>query len=310
MGSGDIGGLMPGCYAAFHKQLGDLVLLEPALSKLRDHHGAPVRLLTRNGHAGLASLMPGVEVVRGLPLSPASALYCYDPLNKSALRSLLAPAAARRLIVPERRELAWFHPLLFPSVTNPELGDDYVAEFFWRNTPVPSRDGFRPPVLARPPEEWAPAERPPEGYVLLNPTAGWRKKMWTVEGWTHVLQVVGPAPVVLTSATADWQVAHVREIAQASGGTVLSTSLQQFLWICANASLVLTVDGSASHLAAAFGVPCFTLFGPTSRSNWHRPNPRHVAFQPASGSDGRLRLRRLPADPVVQAVRGFLQSLS
>ena len=35
---------MPGCYAVFHKQLGDLVLLEPTLAKLREHHGVPVRM--------------------------------------------------------------------------------------------------------------------------------------------------------------------------------------------------------------------------------------------------------------------------
>ena len=44
---------MPGCYAVFHKQLGDLVLLEPTLAKLCEHHGAPVECMTRSGHAPL-----------------------------------------------------------------------------------------------------------------------------------------------------------------------------------------------------------------------------------------------------------------
>jgi len=300
---------MSGCYAVFHKQLGDLVLLQPALSRLREHHGAPVRLLTRNGHAELVSLMPGVAFQSGVPLSPAGDLYCFDPLNKSAVRSLAAPVARRHLIPPERRELQWYHRFLFPAPSNPELGDDYVAEFFWKNTPVPAGGGFRAPVLTPPPDDWAPASAPQKPFVLVNPTAGWKKKMWTPAGWAPVLKALGPRDLILTSAGTDWQLAHGRAIAMATGAQTLSTTLREFLWLCANASLVLTVDGAASHLASAFGVPCFTLFGPTSLANWHLPGPARAAFQAPSEADGVRRLRRLPADPVVAAVEAFLATL-
>ncbi|MEI6035607.1 MAG: glycosyltransferase family 9 protein [Verrucomicrobiae bacterium] len=297
---------MPGCYAVFHKQLGDLVLLEPALSRLRDYHGAPVRLLTRSGHADLVRLMPGVEFSRGLAAAPA--LYCFDPLNKSALRSMCAPVARRCLVVPERAELAWYHRFLFPAPSCPELGESYVAEFFWKNTPCPCPSSFRPPLLAPPPPDWAPDARKPGTFVLVNPTAGWRKKMWTSDGWSAVLQSLGHREFILTNAGADWQAAHCRAIAAASGARILATSMKQFLWLCANASMVLTVDGSASHLAAAFGVPCFTLFGPTSISNWHRPAPGHSAFQAPPDTDGVRRLRKMPPKPVVEAVGQFLQA--
>ncbi len=300
---------MSGCYAVFHKQLGDLVLLEPALSRLQAHHGAPVRLLSRNGHADVVSLMPGVEFQRGVPLTPAGDLYCFDPLNKSAIRSLVAPVARRHLIPPERRELQWYHRFLFPTPANPELGDDYVAEFFWKNTPVPTEEAFRPPVLARPPEDWAPIPLPSKPFVLVNPTAGWKKKMWTPAGWASVLKAIGTRDLILTSAGSDWQLSHGRAIATATGARTLSTTLREFLWLCANASFVLTVDGAASHLASAFGVPCFTLFGPTSLPNWHRPGPAHVAFQAPPEADGGRRLRKLPAEPVVAAVEEFLAAL-
>jgi len=295
---------MPGCYAVFHKQLGDLVLLEPALSRLRDHHGAPVGLMTRNGHADLARLMAGVEVVRGLPLAPAAALYCFDPLPKSSLRSLLAPALKRHLIPPERRELHWFHPFLFPRPSNSELGDSYIAEFFWKNTPVPSDLPFRPPVLTRPPRDWAPEGWEPGKYVLVNATSGWKNKMWTVAGWTALLEPLD-CPCVLTSAGAVWQKEHCERIAAATGSALLPTTTRQFLWLCANARAVLTVDGAASHLAAAFSVPCFTLFGPSSMDHWHRPAPGHVAFQAPPDTDGVRRLKKLPPEPVVEAVRQF-----
>ncbi|MFZ0711866.1 MAG: hypothetical protein WAM53_17635, partial [Terrimicrobiaceae bacterium] len=87
---------MPGCYAVFHKQLGDLVLLEPALSKLRGHHGEPVQCMTRRGHLPLLGLMAGVHPQGGTALAWRSHLYCFDPLNKSAVRSLLSPARVKR----------------------------------------------------------------------------------------------------------------------------------------------------------------------------------------------------------------------
>ena len=90
---------MPGCYAVFHKQLGDLVLLEPALTKLSEHHGAPVDCMTRSGHGPLLQLMPGVRFRRGLPLAYRSHLYCFDRLSKSALRSLLAPSRIKRCVL-------------------------------------------------------------------------------------------------------------------------------------------------------------------------------------------------------------------
>lgn len=297
---------MPGCYAVFHKQLGDLVLLEPALARLREFHGAPVRLLTRNGHADLVRLMSGVGAVRGQPLAPAGDLYCYDPLNKSALRSLLAPAARRHLVIPERAELAWYHRFLFPAPAGPELGDSYVAEFFWERTPVPAAGGFRPPRLAAPPAKWAPDGVPSGGFVLVNPTAGWRKKSWTADGWAALLKSLGPREIILTGGGAGWQVEQCRAIAGAVGAGFPKTSLREFLWLCANARLVLTVDGSASHLAAAFGVPCFTLFGPTSVANWHRPAPGHAAFQAAPDTDGVRRLRKIPPEPVIAALAEFL----
>ena len=301
---------MSGCYAAFHKQLGDLVLLEPALSRLRDHHGAPVRLMTRTGHADLVALMSGVRFTRGLSLVPAGDLYCFDPLNKSAFRSLFAPAARRRLIVPERAELSWYHKFLFSAVRNPELGGSYVAEFFWEHTPVPSREPFCPPRLVRPPSGWAPPGVTAKQFALVNPTSGWRKKMWTAEGWAAVLAALGEQRFILTNAGADWQAGHARAICESSRARVCPTDLKQFLWLCANARFVLTVDGAASHLAAAFGVPCFTLFGPTSIANWHRPAPRHIAFQAPPDTDGVRRLKKLRPEPVAEAAREFLASLA
>lgn len=259
--------------------------------------------MTRNGHADLVALMPGVKMNRGPALAPAQVLYCFDPLSKSAFRSLLAPVLKRHLIRPLDSELNWYHPLIFSRHRNPELGDSYVAEYFWTNTPVPANGPFRPPALSPPPDAWAPAGWKAREFTLVNPTAGWRKKMWTAAGWSKVLQSLDRSHrFVLTNAGAGWQKTHCEEIATATGAVIQTTTLREFLWLCANARAVLTVDGAASHLAAAFGVKCFTLFGPTLLAQWHRPAPDHIAFQAPSNESGIRSLRKLGAEEVIAAL--------
>lgn len=301
---------MPGCYVVFHKQLGDLLLLEPALAKLRDHYGAPVSVMTRAGHAPLLRLIPGVEYQAGLPLAWRSHLYGFDPLNKTALRASFAPAFHKILVLPEKREMKWFHPLLFRKIIVPELRDRYVAEYFWEHTPVPASGPFRPPRLADAPNRWKLADCEDRSYVLVNPTSGWRKKSWLAARWAAVLRTLHEewgCHFLISSGSADWQVEQCREIEKLAGPGVRSlaghTPLKQFLWLCCHARMVLTVDGAASHLAAAFGVPCLTLFGPTPSANWHYPTPLSRIIQAPPDKDGKTRLKTLGADEVISAAK-------
>lgn len=304
---------MPGCYAVFHKQLGDLLLLEPALARLRDYHGAPVSVLTRAGHEPLLQLMDGMVFQPGLPVAWRDHLVCYDPLDKSALRSLLAPAWKKHCVLPEKREMKWFHRPLFGRVIVPELGGRYVAEYFWENTPVPAKGTFRLPRLGPPPASWQPSGFSGGPFILVNPTSGWRQKCWLADRWAEVLRLMHETTgrrFLMTSASTDWQVEHCRQIAGLAGPCVQSltgsTTLQNFLWLCARAEGVLTVDGAASHLAQAFGVPSLTLFGPTSLANWHRDTPRNLALQAPPSKDGKRRLKNLPAAAVHEAVARLL----
>jgi len=192
----------------------------------------------------------------------------------------------------------------------PELGNCYVAEYFWAHTPVPTTAPFRPPQLTRPPAAWRPSGWNDAPFVLLNPTSGWRQKTWTAEGWAAVLRTLheaGSPRVLMTSASTDWQVAHCREIETQAGAQVSSlangTSLENFLWLCAHADMVLTVDGAASHLAAAFGRRSLTLFGPTNMANWHHPTPLNRALSAPKDKDGKRRLRKLPPQEVCHAAR-------
>ncbi|CAN5783651.1 hypothetical protein BH09VER1_BH09VER1_18030 [soil metagenome] len=299
---------MSGCYVVFHKQLGDLLLLEPAIARLRRYHGVPVRIMTRTGHRSLVSLMEGAEYQGGFPIAWKKNLYCFDPLRKSAMRSFFAPTLRRYCILPEKREMEWYHPAMFRRVIVPELGDQYVAKYFWRNTPVPSNADFRTPRLKLPPSGWKPPQMGEESFILVNPTSGWRKKSWLAERWVETLKVLHEQhaiPFVMTSASAGWQIDHCREIADKLDGIVRileRTNLENFLWLCSRARLVLTVDGAASHLAQAFKAPGVTLFGPTNLGNWHSPAKLNLAVQALEENDGVRRMRNLSVSAVLEAI--------
>ncbi len=208
---------MSGCYVVFHKQLGDLLLLEPSFARLKAHHGGPVRVMTRRGHRDLLSLMDGVEYLGGQSFSWKSNLYCYDPLSKSAFRALFSPVRHRHCILPEKREMSRIHPLIFGQVIVPELGDSYIAQYFWDNTPVPTALTFRNARLNQPPADWKPEGLGNEPYILVNPTSGWRKKSWVAERWVETVKALHQKhklPIVMTSASTDWQIEQCREIVE------------------------------------------------------------------------------------------------
>ncbi len=308
---------MSGCYVVFHKQLGDLLLLEPAIARLQAHHGAPIKVMTRSGHAALLRLMPGVEFQSGPALRWRSHLYCFDRLSKSAIRTIFTPAGRKQGILPEIEEVKWYHKYIFGPRTVPEIADTYVAEYFWQHTPVPSTEPFRMPRLQRPPDDWQIASVGDRPYILINPTSGWRQKMWKAERWVELLKELNARhgwQFIMTSVSTDWQVNHCREIAEGAGDVVQSlasgTTLEQFLWLCSRARMVFTVDGAASHLAQAFGVPTLTMFGPTSSANWHRATDRSICVQAGPSKDGKRSMRNLPTAEVLAAVSGLAEQCS
>ena len=111
--------------------------------------------------------------------------------------------------------MKWFHRPLFRELIVPELGDRYVAEYFWENTPVPASAPFRPPRLDQPPDHWKPEGVDDDSFILVNPTSGWRQKSWLPECWAQMLIALRndtSLQFVMTSASVDWQIEHCREI--------------------------------------------------------------------------------------------------
>ncbi len=259
-----------------HKQLGDMVLLEPALARLAAA-GRPVELLTRSGHAPLISLMDGVQMTSRAWLRRFDAIYCYDHLDKSALHTISAFAPKKDLLLRSPTEVTKLHRIAFDEIRAPGIGDKFLADYNWTYTLADTPAPYRLPRLNLPPATWAPNDAPSGDYLLLNSTAGWKSKRWKSSAWAKVLQALldhGVPRILVTSGGQDWQMDHAARITEAVANPRVTglggqTKLEEFLHLVSRARLILGVDGAASHLANAFGGRSLTLFFRTNPHNWH-----------------------------------------
>ncbi len=105
---------MSRCLAIFHKQLGDLVLLEPTLKRLARASDSSVDLITRSGFQPLISLMPHVNFRRQPASKAYETLWCFDDRKKSAFYSLGLPSAPEASFDQPRGAHSMVSPQDFP----------------------------------------------------------------------------------------------------------------------------------------------------------------------------------------------------
>ncbi|MGB0127720.1 MAG: glycosyltransferase family 9 protein [Rhodocyclaceae bacterium] len=261
----------------YRKQLGDLVLLQPAIQHLAERYGRAIQVRTRPGFADLLDLMPGhVRLADGRG-AKISDVFCFDTKLSSVADALRVFPARRNLLLTRAAERGWWWPLMFQKIWRADGRQDYRAKVFFRAV---GGDVFQPPRLTPPPPAWMPTDLP-ERYLVVHPTSAWRRKTWPAASWVALLSRLVPAldcPVVITAGTEPWEQEMAGAIARGlpTDGARLAgkTSLRAYLAVLSRAQAVLTVDGSASHLASAFGRRTLTLFGPTNPVHWHHPTRR------------------------------------
>lgn len=260
--------------AVYHKQLGDTLLLQPALAKLAAQDGEPVGLITRPGFTDLVSLMPGVAPWRWQEAPRAERLFCYDAGDRDTFTSLWCRARHKTLLTFSAFYRRFYHPWIFDKVHLQEQGQSYRARYFWDITPGADAV-FEPPRLRLPPPDWNHAELPGAPFILVHPTSAWQRKCWPAEPWREVVAFLRSSagmPVVLTGGVSEWERGLCARIADGVpevlnlGGR---TSVREIIAAASRAAFVMTVDGFMSHLALACRKPCVTLFGPTNANHWH-----------------------------------------
>jgi ADP-heptose:LPS heptosyltransferase len=262
-----------------HKQLGDVLLLEPALHKLANAVQGKVMLATRPEFAPMIELMQDVLPMPPGMLRRASEVISFGPRLRAGLIALTTVAQKKQLFVFRDDQLRPWHQFVYRQGTNTaRVAGRYRAEYYYHVMRAPEVVPFRPPRLLTPPASWRNALLP-DDYILLHLTSAWSSKSWPVGSWAQVLDQlgdVGVGPFVVTGGGAEWERAYVAELEKKTKTPLINlcgkTNLKGYLSAVSSARALLCIDGSSSHLASAFGVPALTLFGGSSDPRqWHYP---------------------------------------
>jgi len=302
------------CLVIFNKQLGDTLLLQPALAKLAAHHGGPVRLITSPALDPLLQLMPDVEPAR-LTWKSYQALYCYDPGSRSLRQSFFSRARQKQVTAMSSTYVDWRHRFVFDTIAAERTCERYVAQYYWDHTPGVSGALFAPPRLLSAPAAWRHPGLPSIPYIIVNPASAWKIKSYPTENWRYILENLakeGLGPFVLTGGPEHWHQEICRDLASAlpSGLAVNlagQTSLKQFIHMLGASSAILTADGSASHIGAAFRRPTYSIFGPTTPTMWHWPTDISACITAKKYSPAKEPATSIiPKEDALAAMRQFL----
>ena len=289
--------------------LGDFILTLPALFLLRRRWpDAAFHLMAAPAHAALAAAW-GLADAHRSPHDPAAAAFCHpqapiDPawaawagsfdLVVSWLPDAAGTMAARFAECGAQRFLQASHQ---PVDGTPA----------WRSlaAPVAALTGLDAVPFVRPrPRPDAAAPR----VLAVHPGSGGRTKIWPAARWLEALRQLhrnGDCDtfLIVTGECETDSPAAALGPELAAAGIPVRTLHQPGLVALADALADCTLftghDSGVGHLAAASGVPCLLLFGPTDRAVWAPPGASVV-----TAPDGQL--ERLEVDLVVEAIRRAL----
>lgn len=118
-----------------------------------------------------------------------------------------------------------------------------------------------------------------KNYAVVHMGTSRREKEWKIEKWIELIRQL-PLPVLLTGKGAK-EKAACEEVAQATGARNLADVLSwdQFATTVQFAKLLITVDSSAVHLAAASQTPTVVIFSGVNSSKLWAPHSCRVVMQ-------------------------------
>jgi len=267
--------------------VGDLVMAEPALRALADS-GRELTLFSKKSLAALAPLLPGAPATlekRAAAVDSVAAMAAggFDEavVLPNSFRSAWLPARAG---IPRRfgyrGELRG--PLLAPALPRPRgqrpQVEDYRELLAAMGVAAPADgvprlalpDGLRQAGRERLARARIEVGRQP--IVGLFPGAEWGpSKRWPMARFAELARELrrrrpALAEIVVAGPQEVWLAARVHE---ASGKLhpVIGPDLDLagLAGVLAHLDVLVTNDSGPMHLAAALGVPCVALFGPTDR---------------------------------------------
>jgi heptosyltransferase-2 len=122
--------------------------------------------------------------------------------------------------------------------------------------------------------------------IAIHPGSGSPRKNWPPQKWAEVIEhLLASGPVFLVGGEADVEpLTHLRFHFGKRLSIFESLPLNELGAILSTCRMFLGHDSGISHLAAAVGVPCKLLFGPTDPDVW-APAGSHVEVFRAVGED-------------------------
>ncbi|TDU69225.1 ADP-heptose:LPS heptosyltransferase [Prosthecobacter fusiformis] len=304
------------------KQLGDVLLLQPSAQHLAGVTGKDTALFVRDAFQPLVELMPGCTWGPGIKGS-FSQVWTTNWSSRAVWQAFRLRCKRRILIVNKTRHLRWWYRFVFHDVRMEPANAEYWARYTWRVISGQKAEDFIAPRLETPPAEWGHEKCPAGDFILINPTAAWSRKFWGADQWAETMRRLplnGNSTFVIAGGGSEREKAHCEDIVKHYGMPVLDlcgrTSMKQYLHLLSKARMVLCIDGAASHLAQAFGVPTMTVFGPTHHRKWHWPAPQHRVLAAcdfnltaAGVPNGQLSATEVPVDAFLKEAELVLKTL-
>ncbi len=114
-------------------------------------------------------------------------------------------------------------------------------------------------------------------YIVLHPGSARKEKYWLAERWAGLADWLAARfshRLILTCGTDPWELSHAQTILKQTKAPLEQSQppLSTYIELIAQASLVISVDTVATHLAAAYERPQVVLYGPINPYHWR---PRH-----------------------------------
>ncbi|MFP6873666.1 MAG: glycosyltransferase family 9 protein [Verrucomicrobiales bacterium] len=151
-----------------------------------------------------------------------------------------------------------------------------------------------------------------EDGVAIHPGSGGVAKNWGLEDWMRIGEAIARhengSPILLVTGEAEEEKHAELSAAWCSAGVSFQHAhgwpLPRLGDALSKCRLFLGHDSGISHLAAAVGIPCLLLFGPTDPAIWAPANDGVKVLRSGTG-----RMGDIPYRDVMSRVSAFLSSL-
>lgn len=319
--------------------IGDLILTEPLLRRVRDKFGPPT-LLVRNSCSPLTSFMGETFYTMELKKNGwtlISTMKVIDKVRDSDFELVLSPHNSFRSAFIARNAYSavkvgfensggfWFYDILVPyrkefhqvkrnlglleamtgedySITPPEL---YLEEGHRKR----GEDVIRKAGLKRP-------------FIAIFPGSRWKTKRWLERGFVELAKMLEKDhrnPVIIGSEKEKKLVSRVGK--EAGVQFIHNLDLYDLVCFLSHSEMVIANDSGPTHIANALKKPVVVIFGPTTPSLGFYPLNRDSRIVEAEGIECRpcgmhgsdrcpekhfLCMKSITAEQVMSAIKEIL----